>query len=212
MEKFRSNLQAKPVASKRVAILPVTVLLTGRLPKGYTPERQMAEEESQSVAIQQIVYSQYLRHSPKNKKGNAVTFIDPVQVNSRLRENGISIRDSWQKNPDSLGKIVGADLVLVVNVKSKRIMSESAAIGVDIASHVIDRLLSDKNAPSTNEPFVRAKTYTLYVSAALTSVADHTMINRYEREASANWHRSPENVLQKTGKKIVKKGPLYASN
>ncbi|MXV16965.1 hypothetical protein [Hufsiella ginkgonis] len=205
----KSYVKSNDLTGKKIAILPVEVEFTGRLPKGYSLDKKVAEEETEGVTIQNTIYSQYLYHSAKGGSRKSVELINVDQVNSRLKANGIGVRESWSMNPDSLGKLIGADLVLKVRIKKNRIMSESAAFGMDVAGNVLDKILSNKNNSSV-VPVVNSKTYNIYVQATLSDAKSHEVVTKFSRQRDADWNRSPETVVKSTGKKIVKKGVVYA--
>lgn len=199
------------IDGKKVAILPVDVEFTGKLPKGYSIGDKMAAEEAESTEIQSLIYSEYLYKSPAaSKKRKAVDLINVDQINSRLRDRGISVREAWAMNPDSLGKMVGADMVLKVRVKKNRIMSESAAFGIDVATNVIGGLLNRNAANTASVSPGNTKTYTINIDATLSDVNSNTVITKFSRQGDASWSNSPENVVKSTGKKIVRKGVVYA--
>lgn len=208
----KSYVNQHDLTGKTLAVLPVSVELTGRLPKDYSLEKKMALEEAESKEIQTLIYSQYLFKSDKRHKSRkAVKLINVEQVNSRLRSLGIDVRQSWSMNPDSLGKLIGADLVLKVDVKKDRIMSDAASFGIDVASGVIDKLLNKKNdnSSSVNTNGI-SKTYNLNLNATLSDVNSNAVITKFSRQGGADWQNTPEEVVNSTGKKIVRKGVIYA--
>lgn len=208
----KSYVSNNDLSGKRVAVLPVEVEFTGRLPKGYSLGDKMAAEETESTAIQNLIYSEYLyKSASKSKSRKAVQLINVDQVNSRLRDKGIDVREAWAMNPDSLGKLVGADMVLKVRVKKDRIMSESAAFGIDVATNVIGGLLNRGNNNNNNIVGIgNTKTYTINIDATLSDVNNNTVITKFSRQGDASWRQSPEDVVKSTGKRIVRKGVVYA--
>jgi hypothetical protein len=202
-------LDRNNIAGKKVAILPVHVEFTGRLPQGYTPEKKASVEESESTLIQNLVYGEYLYKSKNRRKQKPVELINPDLVNSRLKDHGISIRESWAMSPEALGKITGADLVLKVHVKKDRIMSETASFGIGVATSILGSIL---NGGANNTPVTTGgagKTYTINFEATLADAASSTVISRFSDEENASWSNSPENVIKDSGKKIVRKGSIY---
>ena len=116
-------------------------------------------------------------------------------------------------DPDSLGKMLGADLVLKVSVKEDRIMSETASLGIGVAANVIDNLLrrQDKNSSTgTGGLGYTPKTYNMFLSATLSVTDSHTVLTRFSHQGEANWKRSPQDVIDSQGRKIVRKGAVYA--
>lgn len=196
---------------KKVAFLPVEVEFTGNLPKGYTVENKRTTEDKESIEIQNIIYREYLFRARRNKKKqHPVQIINTEQVNSRLRERGISSRRSWAMNPDSLGKLIGADLVLRVRVKKDRIMSNAASFGVGVATTVLEGILNKGNSGNTTEVARGGKTYNIFFDATLTDVYTGTVITKISRNGAASWSETPEEVIRYAGSRLARKGAIRA--
>ena len=192
---------------KRVAILPAVVELTGRMPANFNESKIRQTEESESKLIQQEFYNQYLFKSKKNKRKQYVELMNVEQVNSKLQQQGIDIRESWKMSPDSLGKLLGADMVLKLSVKKNRIMSDAASFGIGVATTVLGNILNNGQNTSVNNG---AKTYNMFLDATLTDVNTHTVITKFIHDGDASWNRPPEKIVEASGRKIVRKGVIYA--
>lgn len=192
---------------KKVAILPAVVELTGRMPADFNGSKIRQTEESESKLIQQEFYNQYLFKSKKNNRKKYVDLMNVEQVNSRLQQQGIDIRESWQMSPDSLGKLLGADMVLKLSVKKNRIMSDAASFGIGVATTVLGNILNNGQNTSVNNG---AKTYNMFLDATLTDVNTHTVITKFTHDGDASWNRPPEKIVESSGRKIVRKGVIYA--
>ncbi|MEJ6981677.1 hypothetical protein WG906_14510 [Pedobacter sp. P351] len=197
------------VEGKRVAILPAEVELTGRMPADFSEAKKQQTEESESILIQQEIYNQYLfKSKPNRKKKKYVELMNVDQVNSKLREKGIDTRKSWTMNPDSLGKLVGADMVLKVRVKKNRIMSDAAAFGIGVATTVLGNILNRGNGTNTSVNN-SAKTYNMFFDATLTDINNHAVITKFTHDSNASWSQPPEKIIESSGRKIVRKGGIY---
>ena len=192
---------------KKVAILPAVVELTGRMPANCNESKIRQTEESESKLIQQEFYNQYLFKSKKNKRKQYVDLMNVEQVNSKLQQQGIDIRESWKMSPDSLGKLLGADMVLKLSVKKNRIMSDAASFGIGVATTVLGNILNNGQNTSVNNG---AKTYNMFLDATLTDVNTHTVITKFTHDGDASWNRPPEKIVEASGRKIVRKGVIYA--
>lgn len=197
------------LTGKKVAILPVDVEFTGKLPKGYTSDKKKLTEESESSEIQNLIYREYLYRAKRGrKKQKQVELINIDHVNSRLRDNGISVRESWAMHPDSLAKLVGADLVMRVRVKKDRIMSDAASLGIGVATTVLDNILSkDINTSSVGG---LGKTYNIFFDATLTDASTGTVISKVSKDGDASWKESPESVIRTSSGKMIRRGAVYA--
>jgi len=192
---------------KKVAILPAVVELTGRMPANFSESKIRQTEESESKLIQQEFYNQYLFKSKKNKRKKYVDLMNVEQVNSKLQQQGIDIRESWQMSPDSLGKLLGADMVLKLSVKKNRIMSDAASFGIGVATTVLGNILN--NGAQNTSVNNGAKTYNMFLDATLTDVNTHTVITKFTHDGDASWNRPPEKIVEASGRKIVRKGVIY---
>ena len=203
-------LNTTNLEGKKVAILPAEVEYTGRWPKDYTAQKKMAMEDAESISIQNMLYSEYLYHSKKpNKKQKAVELINVDQVNSRLRDRGISARSAWTMNPDSLGKLVGADLVIRTRVKKNRIMSDAESLGVGIATSIFNSAIEKDNIGGGINTNLN-KTYSINYEVTLSDVSNHIVVSRMTKSNDANWHRSPDEVINYSAGRMVNKGAVYA--
>jgi hypothetical protein len=205
----KTYLSSTDISEKKVAILPVQVEFTGKLPQDYSIEKKISMEETESTLIQNLLYSEYLYQAKRNnKKQKPIELINTDQVNSRLKSHGISIRESWAINPDSLGKIIGADLVLKAHVKKDRIMSETASFGIGVMTTVLGSILNKSG--TTTGVSSGAKTYTINLQATLSDVNNNIVVSRFSHQDNASWDHSPESVIRATNKKFVRKGSIKA--
>jgi len=207
----KTYLQQTNIEGKKIAILPVEVELTGRLPKGMTSSKKDQLEAEEGKLIQNQLFGQYLYKSKKSKKRKAVDLINVDRINTILLEKGIDERKASAMDPDSLGQLLGADMVLKVRVKKNRIMSETASLGIGVAGAVLDNIFGkadNTNTSPTNAP----KTYNLFLDATLTDVNTHAVITKFSHTGDASWNRKPEEVIESSGRKMVRKGVVYARN
>jgi hypothetical protein len=203
-------LETNDLSGKTVAVVPVKVEFTGRLPQGYSVQAKTSDEEDESLMIQNLIYSEYLYRSKKNKrKQKPVQLVNPDQVNSRLKNAGVTTRASWEMSPEELGKITGADLVLQIRVRKDRIMSETASLGIGVATTVLGAILNKSGDGIPANVNSGAKTYTINLEATLSDAKNNTVVTRFSGEESASWSHSPETVIKNVNEKIVKKGAIY---
>jgi hypothetical protein len=205
----KTYLQQTNIEGKKIAILPVEVELTGRLPKGMTSSKKEQLEVEEGRLIQNQIFGQYLYKSKKGKKRKSVDVMNVDRINAVLSEKGIELRQAGQMDPDSLGRLIGADLVLKVRVKKDRIMSETASLGIGVAAAVLDNIFGKADNSNTS-PSNAPKTYNLFLDAVLTDVNTHAVITKFSHTGDANWNRKPEQVIESSGRKMVRKGVIYA--
>jgi hypothetical protein len=208
-----SYIRTSSIRGKKVAILPVEVEFTGRLPKGYTFENKKITEDKESTDIQNMVYREYLYRAKKGRrKQHSVEIMNIDQVNSRLRDRGIDPRESWAMNPDSLGKLVGADMVMRIRVKKDRIMSNAASLGIGVATTVLENILTRNGSGASTTVDSGGKTYNIYFDATLSDVKTSTVISKISKDGDASWNETPEEVIRTSSGKMVRKGAVYAQH
>lgn len=128
--KIYKSAEFDNVASKHklVAILPadVTIMLRPNQSKKMTAEELEKNRESTGYAIQDKLYSWFLRRSDKFKY--TVKFQDVSKTNSLIREAGLTYTDVRLKSKESLAKLLGVDAVISNVTRMDKPMSEGAAI------------------------------------------------------------------------------------
>ncbi|HQS53322.1 MAG TPA: hypothetical protein PLN99_15635, partial [Daejeonella sp.] len=141
---------SKPEPGTQVlAVLPAEVIFTGNLPKNWGPDRVSKMEIEESSKIQESIYDDLLFRATSSDLRNkwSVKLMDYRLINSKLQENGISIKDSWKLSSAELAKILGADMLIRTRVKNNRIMSEAAAAGINVGVSVLRDVISSGSGP-----------------------------------------------------------------
>ena len=132
--KIYKSAEFYDVASKHklVAILPadVTIMLRPNQSKKMTAEELEKNRESTAYAIQDKLYSWFLRRSDKFKY--TVKFQDVSKTNAVLKEAGLTYTDIRLKSKESLSKLLGVDAVISNVTRMDKPMSEGAAIAMSI--------------------------------------------------------------------------------
>ncbi|MDB5200398.1 MAG: hypothetical protein JWO92_2361 [Chitinophagaceae bacterium] len=117
---------------KTVAILPadVTISLRPNQSKKMSAEELEKNREETGYAIQDKMYSWFLRRSDKFKY--TVKFQDVSKTNSILKESGLTYRDIRLKSKESIAKLLGVDAVISNITRMDKPMSEGVAVAVGI--------------------------------------------------------------------------------
>jgi hypothetical protein len=123
-----------------IAVLPFEMIFTGRQPGNLSAEdlRQIRIAESQAFQIS--LYHEILRSTRRGKKAIYVDIQDYKKTTALLRENDISIEDSWEKNPVELANVLGVDAVVRARVSKERLMSDLSSYGIDVATQILEDL------------------------------------------------------------------------
>lgn len=117
---------------RTVAILPaaVTTNLRPNESKKITTEQLEQMNEKTALAIQDKMYSWFLRRSDKYQY--TVTFQDVTKTNSLLKKAGIEYGDLATKDRTELAQILGVDAVLQNRSIMDKPMSDGAAVAVGV--------------------------------------------------------------------------------
>lgn len=130
---YKSN-EFNDVAAKHkiVAILPadVTIMLRPNQSKKMSADELEKNRETTGYAIQDKMYSWFLRRSDKFKY--TVKFQDVSKTNSILKDAGLTYTDIRLKSKESIAKLLGVDAVISNITRMDKPMSEGAAIAVGV--------------------------------------------------------------------------------
>jgi hypothetical protein len=130
---YKSN-EFDDVAAKHkiVAILPadVTIMLRPNQSKKMTPDDLEKNRESTAYAIQDKLYSWFLRRSDKFKY--TVKFQDVSKTNSILKEAGLTYTDIRIKSKESMARLLGVDAVISNTTRMDKPMSDGVAIALGV--------------------------------------------------------------------------------
>ena len=120
------------VKHKLVAILPadVTIMLRPNQSKKMTPEELEKNRESTAYAIQDKLYSWFLRRSDKFKY--TVKFQDVSKTNALFKSAGLTYTEVRLKSKEDLAKILGVDAVITNITRMDKPMSEGVAVALAI--------------------------------------------------------------------------------
>lgn len=200
----KAFLSKPDLNNKTMAILPVNMVFTGAMPSNLSPEQQEKWENAESKMMQDLLVHYFRTKSARRTKAH-VQLLPVETTNKLLAQQGIDQHKAWELDTESV-KQLKADWILKVTVKKDRMMSELASIGVDVASNVIDNLLHGGN--TTLQGNGMAKTYTIYLEAQLIDVATETVISTFIMQNDASWTNPPKRILQRTARRIVRKGAV----
>ena len=137
-----NNFYTRTVMHKTIAVLPVQMVYTGKIPKDMTAAMLMEEQEAESRAFQISLMNAILSKSHK-KGGYTINFQDVEKTNNLLRQNNISLTQAWTMNPEQLSKILGVEAVVAAKIEKKRFISDLASYGVTLGTNILDVIMAD---------------------------------------------------------------------
>jgi len=126
------NFDSVAARHKIVAILPsdVNIQLRPNEAKKISTEDVRKNEESTGLAVQDRMYSWFLRRS--DKYHYTVKFQDISKTNALLKQANINYTDLRTKSKEELAKLLGVDATISSSVRMDKPMSEGAAIAVGL--------------------------------------------------------------------------------
>lgn len=176
---------------KIVAVMPAEMVYTGTQPKNVTPEQIKSIEEQESLAFQQSLYNGIMTNAYNSRYYMTISIQDVTTTQKILKDNNISIRESWIQNDKDLARILGVDAIVRLRVQKKRYMSDLASYGVGVGREIL------YDIGSSNKfyvPYIPNKTSDIYASCNIVS-NNETLWNDYYR-GSSNWNRPSEQIIQ----------------
>ena len=181
--------------TQTLAVLPAEVLFTGNLPKTWGPDRLVQMEAEQSTAFQEAIYQNFLFHAADKMIRNKwdVTMMDIRVINAKLKEQGISLQDSWKLPSDELAELLGADMLIRARVQNVRYMSQAAATGINVGVSVLEGVLSSGRS-------------SVYVPRAVAGESDMSLSLYHESKSEAVARMTAEYKFK------VRKLPVYVKN
>ena len=124
------NADAYAANTKTIAILPlnVQVKLRPKQLKDFTQEQIVEMQNNESLDIQKGMHSWFLTRQKRGTFNGKV--IPPARANAMLIKNGIDIHSLDSYLPSELGKILGADCVVMGTFETSKPMSNAASIAM----------------------------------------------------------------------------------
>lgn len=187
---YKSN-EFDNVTSKHkiVAILPaeVSINLRPNAARKMTAEEMENNRQATGYAIQDKMYSWFLRRSDKFKY--TVKFQDVSKTNSLLKDAGISYAGLRDKSKESLAKLLGVDAVISNITRMDKPMSEGVAVAVGI---LIGSWVSTNNVTTTIN---------------IHEAKQGDLIWKYDYAARGSVGSSPENLVNALMRNASRKFP-----
>jgi hypothetical protein len=199
---------------KTVAILPVDVILTGNMPKNFSEEQKINQQNLESKYFQDMLYAEFLDKSmAKNKGKSGVNFINPNQVNSKLKTNGVATSSLKDKTYQDLSKTVDADMLILVSIKKNRLVSDAAALGIDIAGNVLNSIFrsNPNNNTGNNTQNSTTRTYDIALDLTLADGATGTVISKFSTIRQITWQTNPETEIRRNFRVTTRKFAIRAN-
>lgn len=204
------DFEDKTKNHKTIAVLPVEMVFTGKLPKNITQEKIDSIENEESEIFMNVLYDQLLKSTKNGKKEFRVDVLSNAQVLAILKENNVSIRDSWSKKPSDLAKTLGVDAVVQSKITKKRYLSNLASYGIDVGTQVAQEVLGGVlgiPVPGDALPYGAKKTHDVHVSCSLIDSNEGSALYSRSLYRQADWQVSLNQLITFMDFKCAKKFP-----
>lgn len=119
-----------------------------------------------------------------------------------LKENGIDIRDSWEKDPAELAKILGVDAVVKAQIEKRRYMSDLASYGIEAGTQIIEAITNNRVLP-----FINNRNKTVKTDYTLVNQDDGNVLWSITYDFDADWRSSSEDVIETINAKSARRFP-----
>ena len=197
-----AGYESRASAHQILAILPVETHTTGRLPKQLTEEDIVEIENAEARAFQISLYNQVAKRTGRYSGTIRVNIQHFSQTNAKLKEAGISPRDSWAMAPDSLAKIVGADAVVRTSVHKDRYLTDLESYGISIAASIANIF---SNAGFWIYPW--ARTSDMFISCSILNGSDGVPVWATDFDCRTYWNRRTHEVIDEVSRRIGRRFP-----
>lgn len=189
-----NNFDEKTTGHKVVAILPAEMIFTGKQPKDLTPEDIARIEEQESTEFQIALYNSVLRHANTRKYITTINFQDANTTLKLLKENDISVKESWDMNDKELSRVLGVDGIVRMQIRKQRYMSDEASYAIDAGRNILNSTGIASKIPLP-VPARADKTNDIYASCNLVSDGIGLWNDNYK--AYTNWNNKPSEVIER---------------
>lgn len=181
---------------KRIAVIPIKSIYTGKIPEDVTPEDIVKIEDAESVRFQELINAQLTREAGMRRKDIAIELMSTSAVNSLLEEAGVSARQASTMNPSELGEILGVDVVVRGGVKMDRFLSDLNSLKIQVAESVLRQIISASGLPvwlpgSGN----LSRTYRIESTLEALDVKDGAVLWQNSLLRNADWNYRPEDAI-----------------
>ena len=169
-----SSFQEKVSNHKTIAILPPQIVITGNLPRSFSANQVAELEEKESLLFQEALYNYIFSRSHKGKRKMQVTMQPYSNTLSALHKANISMRDTWRMSDNDLSVMLGVDAVVRTTIQKERLMSHTAAAGIETGKEILKAITKSETGSSIN-----ARTNVIHGTCSIISNGETLWTNSY---------------------------------
>lgn len=197
-----SDFEEKTQNHQTIAILPIEMQFSGVQPRNFTPEIITDIEESESLLFQMSFFNKILESTRRGKKQLKVDIQHYSKTQALLKENGISIRESWFKDPSKLAEILEVDAVVTGRIEKMRYFSDMESFGIETGKVILDILtdrtiFSDVNTPDKN----------IMANYSLVEKNNGAVLWSIDFRQEADWSITSEEIVNRINHRSARKFP-----
>lgn len=200
--RFYKNPDFKNLTAEHhsIAVLPYEIIITGRQPKSMTEEKRRQIEEQESLAFQKSMVNMIHAVGARGRRDLTVKIQPAEKTAAILAENGISVRDSWNADPEKLAKLLGVDAVIRSRATKQRFLSDAESFGIEAVGTVLGGAVG---API----FAPSRTNEVEVSTSIISAADGETLFTGRDEITVNWTRPANEAIEQINRRVCRRFP-----
>lgn len=191
----------KAAHHKTVAILPVKMVQSGYIPKNTSEDEVQAANERWGYLFQESLQSFILKQTQKNKKGQMVSFQATQKTNALLKENGLSVDDLYNKQPEEIARVLGVDAVIMTTLNHNKNFSDGVAYGIAAAKTVVNVL----SKTATFSPGMNASD--VNINCSLYDADDSKLLWKTYRDGGTDLPANVDGLIEHFSNWIAKKLP-----
>jgi hypothetical protein len=187
---------------RSIAILPIDLTVAGSKPVKISAEEYQNRIERNRKYMYNALYIDLVQFGDvRLRKYSNVEFQSTDKTRDVLKEKNISDSAAQEMDGDELATLLGVDAVIKTKITQNRIMSDEAAMGVDVISGVIR-----STGVGVPLPTGAARTSDIYVSCALLKKGYAVWSTRFNN--STDWNYPVEIAMQDVTRDIARRFPL----
>ncbi len=187
---------------RSIAILPIDLTVAGSRPVKISAEEYQNRIERNRKYMYNALYIDLVQFGDiRLRKYSNVEFQSIDKTRDVLKEKNISDSAAQEMDGEELAKLLGVDAVIKTKITQNRIMSDEAAMGVDVISGVIRSAGIGVPLPTQ-----AARTSDIYVSCSLLKRGYAVWSTRFNN--STDWNYPVEVAMQDVTRDIARRFPL----
>lgn len=200
-----ANFDEKVADHQMVAILPVEVIFTGKIPEEISESDLLILQEAEAQAFQISLYNEILRSTKSGRKPILVDIQHYRQTLDRLDERCAGLPDIWRRDPAELAEILGVDAVVKARIEKMRFMSDLESYGIDLGLHLAQLFAGGSFWPWLPPGVTRAKN--IRADYALLDGADGKTLWQVAFDVDADWRRPSNEIIDDISRRAARKFP-----